>query len=91
MLKNIQLVHCIVKHVKVKNFWIKKCKKKKLSKISNLCARKCFEEKHVDLLFIGGKNKRHHVLSKDFKTFINPSLNRGRKYFCCSWLLFTSL
>ena len=42
----------------------------------------CSEEKHVDLLSIGKKSKRHYVLIKDFDTFMyNHRLHRGRKHF----------
>ena len=45
--------------------------------------QKCFEKKHVDLLLIGEKGKRHYVLIKDFNTFIfDHTLHCGRKHFC---------
>ena len=44
---------------------------------------KCFEEKHVDLLLIGEENKKHHVLIKDFNTFMyDHTLYHGKKHFC---------
>ena len=46
-------------------------------------SKKCCKEKHVDLLLIGEKGKRHYVLVKDFNTFMyNHTLHRGRKHFC---------
>ena len=43
----------------------------------------CCEEKHVDLLFIEEKSKRHHIFTKDFNTFMyDHTFHRGRKYFC---------
>ena len=45
--------------------------------------KKCFEEKHVDLLLIGEEGKRHFVLIKDFNTFMHDyALNSERKHFC---------
>ena len=45
--------------------------------------KKCCEDKHVDLLLIGGKYKRHYVLIKDFNTLMyDHILHRGRKHFC---------
>ena len=43
-------------------------------------SKKCLEEKHVDLLLsIGEDGKRHHVLTKDFNTFMyDHSLHRRR-------------
>ena len=47
-------------------------------------SKKCFEEKHVDLLMIGEEEKRHYVFVKDFNTFMyDHTLNCGRKHFCC--------
>ena len=46
-------------------------------------SKKCFEEKHVDLLMIGEEEKRHYVYVKDFNTFMyDHTLNCGRKHFC---------
>ena len=43
----------------------------------------CCEEKHVDLLLIGEKRKRHYVLIKDYNTFMHDhTLSNGKKYFC---------
>ena len=39
------------------------CQKKKKKK-------KCFKEKHVDLLLIGEEGKRHYVLIKDLNTLM---------------------
>ena len=45
-------------------------------------SKKCFEEKHVDLLLVG--EERKNVLIKDFNTFMyDHTLHRGRKKFCC--------
>ena len=70
---------------KSENFLDKKIKNKvKQSKISNLCIKKCCEDKHVDLLLIGEGEEKHYVLIKDFNTFIyNHTLHHGRKLFCC--------
>ena len=32
--------------------------------------KKCYENKHVDLLLIGEGEKKHYVLIKDFNTFM---------------------
>ena len=40
------------------------------SEISNLYAKKYYEDKHVDSLLIGEKGKRHYILIKDFNTFM---------------------
>ena len=45
----------------------------------------CCEEKHIDLLLIEEKGKRHYVHNKDF----NP-LNCGRKHFRCCCLQVSS-
>ena len=43
----------------------------------------CCEEKHVDLLFIEEKSKRHHIFTKDFNTFMyDHTFHCRRKYFC---------
>ena len=39
-------------------------------KTFNLCIKKCCEEKHVDLLLIEEKGKRHYVPMKVFNTFM---------------------
>ena len=45
-------------------------------------SKQCCEEKHVDLLLIGGGEKNHYVLIKDFNTFMyDHSLHRGKKTF----------
>ena len=50
-------------------------------KTSNLCI--CYQDKHVDLLLVGIKDKNHYVLIKDVNTFIYyHTLHRGRKIFC---------
>ena len=33
-------------------------------------SKKYFEEKHVDLLYIGEEGKKHYILIKDFNTFM---------------------
>ena len=33
-------------------------------------SKKCFEEKHVDLLFEGKEGNIHYVVTKDFNTFM---------------------
>ena len=60
-------------------------KKKKQTKISNLYVKKCFENKHINLLLIGeGEGKKHYFVIKVFNTFMYyHTLNRGRKYSCC--------
>ena len=43
----------------------------------------CYEEKHVDLLLIRKKDKKHYVLIKDFNTFMyDHTLHSGKKHFC---------
>ena len=50
-------------------------------------SKKCCEEKHVDLLLIGEKGKRHYVLVKDFNTFMyDHTLHGGTKHFCQYYL-----
>ena len=45
--------------------------------------KKCSEEKHVDLLLIEEKEKRHYAFIKDFNTFMyDHFLHRGRQHFC---------
>ena len=45
------------------------------------------EDKHIDLLLIGEKSKRHYVLIKDLNTFMyDHTLHCGRKHFCCYYL-----
>ena len=47
-------------------------------------SKKCCEEQHVDLLFIGEEGKRHYVFIKDFNTFMyDHTLHCGKKHFCC--------
>ena len=47
----------------------------KIKKISNLCLKKCCEE------------KKHYVLFKDFNTFMyDYAIHCGRKHFCCYYL-----
>ena len=46
-------------------------------------SKKCFEDKHIDLLLIGKRQKNHYVLINYFNRFMNDhSLHRGRKHFC---------
>ena len=40
-------------------------------------SKKCYEEKHVDLLLIGKAEERHYVLIKDF--MYDHNLHRGKK------------
>ena len=45
-------------------------------------SKKCYEEKHVDLLLIGEEGRRHYVLFKDFNTFMyDHTLHRGKNIF----------
>ena len=45
-------------------------------------SKKCFEDKHSDLLLIGGEGKGHYVLIKDFNTFMyNHTLHCGKNIF----------
>ena len=47
-------------------------------------SKKCCEEKHVDLLLLEEKGKRHYVLIKYFNIFMyDHTLHCGRKHFCC--------
>ena len=49
-------------------------------KKSNLCIKKCCEDKHVDSLLVGEEGKRRCVPVKDFNTFMyNNTLHHGRK------------
>ena len=46
-------------------------------------SKKCFEEKHVDLLQVDKKDKKHYVLIKNFNTILyNHFLDHGKKPFC---------
>ena len=46
-------------------------------------SKKCFEEKHVDILFIGEGEKNHYIFIKYFNSFMNNhTLHHGRKHFC---------
>ena len=57
--------------------------------MSNLCVKKCCEEKHVDLLLIKENGKRHYVLIKDFNTFVHDhTLHCGKTHFCHCLLAF---
>ena len=49
-----------------------------------LCvSKKGCEEKHVDLLLIQEKSKRHYVVNKYFNTFMcDHTLHHGKKHFC---------
>ena len=54
-----------------------------IKKTSNLCIKKHCEENQVDFLLIEKKSKRHHVLIKNFNTFMyNHTLHHGKKHFC---------
>ena len=45
-------------------------------------SKKCCKEKHVDLLLVEEKGKRHYVLIKDFNTFIyNHTLHCRKNIF----------
>ena len=47
-------------------------------------SKKCFEEKHVDLLLIEEKDKKYYVLVKDFNTFLyDHTLHCRRNHICC--------
>ena len=52
-------------------------------------SKKCCEEKHIDLLLIGEKGKRHYVLIKEFNTFMHNHTFHCRKKTFWS-LLFTN-
>ena len=42
-------------------------------------SKKCFEEKHVDLLLLGEETRRRYVFIKDINTFMyDHTLHRGR-------------
>ena len=46
-------------------------------------SKQCCEEKRVDLLLIGEREKKHYVLIKHFNTFMwDHILHRGRKHSC---------
>ena len=54
----------------------------KIKKTTNLFIKKMFAEKHVALLLIEEKRKRHYVLIKDFSAFMyNHTVHRRTKYF----------
>ena len=45
-------------------------------------SKKCYEEKHVDLLLIKKEGRRHYVHIKDFNTFMyDHTLHRGKNIF----------
>ena len=47
-------------------------------------SKNCYEDKHVDLLSIGEKDKKHYVLINYFNTFMyDHTLHLGKKHFCC--------
>ena len=55
----------------------KKSFQSKLEKIS-------YEEKHVNLLLIREKGRKHYVLIKDFNSLMyDHTLHRWKKHFCC--------
>ena len=46
-------------------------------------SKKCWKEKHVDLLLIREEGKRHSVLIKDFNRLMyDRILHHGKKHFC---------
>ena len=55
-------------------------------------SKECYDGKHIDLLLISAEGKMHHVLIKDFNTFMyDNTLYRGKKYcrrFC--WQAFST-
>ena len=55
-----------------------------MKNIKSVFKEKCCGEKHVDLLLIGEKGKRHYVLFKDFDTVMyDYVLHRVSKHCCC--------
>ena len=51
-------------------------------------SKKCYEEKHVDLLLIRQESKRQHVLLKDFNIFMyDHTLHREKKKHFCRYCL----
>ena len=45
-------------------------------------SKSCYEDKHVDILLIGEKDKNLHVLMKDFNTFMYVyTLHCGKSFF----------
>ena len=45
-------------------------------------SKKCCEAKHIDLLLIEEKGKRHHIFIKNFNTFkYNHTLHHGKNIF----------
>ena len=51
------------------------------------CIKKCYEDKHLFLLLIREKDKRHFILIKDFNTFMYDHIfHCGRKNFCRHFL-----
>ena len=51
--------------------------------IQYIYQKKCYEEKHVDILLIGEEGKRHYVPIKDFNTFMyDHTLHRGNNFLC---------
>ena len=57
----------------------------KTKRTPNLCLKKkCFAEKHVDLLLMGEEGKRYYVIINDFNALMfDDTLHCGRKLFCC--------
>ena len=52
-------------------------------KIIQSMYKKCCEENHVDLLFIGEEGKKPYVLIKNFNTFVyDHILHHVKKHFC---------
>ena len=50
--------------------------------VQSTCQKNVAKKKHVDLLWIEKEGKSHHVLIKDFHTFMYyHTLHRGRKHF----------
>ena len=55
----------------------------KIKKYPIYASKNCLEDKHVDLLLIGERRKKHCVLIKDFNSFMyDYTLHRGREHFC---------
>ena len=46
-------------------------------------SKKCYEDKHIDLLLTSEGEKKHYILIKNFNTFMHAhTLHHGRKHFC---------
>ena len=56
-------------------------------KIRSMYQKKCCEGKHVDLILIGERGKRHYVSIKDFNAFMyDNNLHCGKKHLFCYYL-----